>query len=168
MWSWFSEMETRSPCMCSPAPLLQTGKPCLRVDHSMMGLFHSANPAGFCSALSPQATISSTQSDRVVSLMGQDKAFLSGMLVKQNYLQLPRSSFPFVVFCYSYLSLKVFILLFFVYGYFVCMYVWVPCCMPGAHRVQKRGSDPLEQELQSYEPPCECWEMNPGLLEEQS
>ena len=79
-------METRSPCMCSPVPLLQTGKPCLRVDHSMMGLFHGSNPTGFCSALSPQATISAPQSDRVVSLMGQDKAFPSGILVKQSDL----------------------------------------------------------------------------------
>lgn len=59
--------------------------------------------------------------------MRQGKAFLSGILVKQSYLLLPRSPFPFAMVCYLYLSLKI------LYYYFVHMVI-LSACM-SEHRV---------------------------------
>lgn len=60
---------------------------------------------------------------------------------------------------------------------FVCVfiYVWVFCrrvylcttCIPGASKSQKRVSEPLGLELQSYELSCGCWKLNPSPMEEQ-
>jgi hypothetical protein len=44
---------------------------------------------------------------------------------------------------------------------FLCM--WVHCC--SLQRRQKRASDPVTD---GCEPPCGCWELNSGSLEEQS
>jgi hypothetical protein len=41
--------------------------------------------------------------------------------------------------------------------------MWVHCCCLQTH--QKRASDPITD---GCEPPCGCWELNPGPLEEQS
>jgi hypothetical protein len=42
-------------------------------------------------------------------------------------------------------------------------------CEPDAQKEQERVSDPLEVELQmAVSCVCGCWELNPGLLEEQS
>ena len=42
-------------------------------------------------------------------------------------------------------------------------YLWVHCCCLQTH--QKRASDPIRD---GCEPPCSCWELNSGPLEEQS
>ena len=41
------------------------------------------------------------------------------------------------------------------------MYNVLPACMPAG---KKRASDPI---INDYEPPCGCWELNSGPLEDQ-
>lgn len=54
----------------------------------------------------------------------------------------------------------------------MCMNVTVACmCMcnlhvPGVHRGEKRAPDLLELELDSWEVPHMCWELNLGSLQE--
>jgi hypothetical protein len=57
----------------------------------------------------------------------------------------------------SALSLSIFIYL------FIILYMWVHHCFLQTH--QKRASDPITD---GCEPPCGCWELNSGPLEEQS
>lgn len=45
----------------------------------------------------------------------------------------------------------------------VCMYAM---CMPDACRVQKRALDSLNSK-DDHEPPCGCWKLSPGFLQEQ-
>lgn len=54
-----------------------------------------------------------------------------------------------------------------VYGCFVCMYVCI-CVLFGALEGQKSASDHLPGTgvRDHREPPCICWELNPGPLEE--
>jgi hypothetical protein len=46
---------------------------------------------------------------------------------------------------------------------FIYYYIQVYCCCPQTH--QKRASDLITD---GCEPPCGCWELNSGPLEEQS
>jgi hypothetical protein len=45
-------------------------------------------------------------------------------------------------------------------------YIGVYLKLSGTQRGQARASDALELEIQSWEPPCGCWESNLGPLEE--
>jgi hypothetical protein len=42
----------------------------------------------------------------------------------------------------------------------VNVYLWV--VLAGACRGQEKASDPLEPVKDGCEPPCECWDQNPG------
>lgn len=59
--------------------------------------------------------------------------------------------------------------LFYMYGYFACMYLCGIGVLPDAHRDQKRGLDPMGACLQMVgcEPLCVCCESNLGSLEEE-
>ena len=48
-------------------------------------------------------------------------------------------------------------------GGFIYFIIWVHCCCLQTH--QKRTSDPITD---GCEPPCGCWELNSGPLEEQA
>lgn len=52
---------------------------------------------------------------------------------------------------------------------FTCTFAWaLYVCVPGAHRGQKRDSDPVKLELHNYcEPACGCWASKPDLPQEQ-
>lgn len=61
-------------------------------------------------------------------------------------------------------TLKRFPYLFYVY------FAWTCVCaqyMSSAQGGGKRGSDSLELELRWFEPPCGCWDLNLGSLQEQ-
>lgn len=45
-----------------------------------------------------------------------------------------------------------------------CMYIYYLC--EEFHGGQNMASDPLKPELDDCEPPCGCWDLNPGLLKE--
>jgi hypothetical protein len=45
---------------------------------------------------------------------------------------------------------------------FICFYMWAHCHCLQTH--QKRASDPITD---GCEPPCDCWDLNSGPLEEQ-
>jgi hypothetical protein len=46
-----------------------------------------------------------------------------------------------------------------------CLNIFIcATCVPGAHRRQKRASDPWSWD---YEPPSECWQQNLGPLQQQ-
>jgi hypothetical protein len=50
--------------------------------------------------------------------------------------------------------------------------VYVYMCGPAPPKCRwllrpERASDPLELVTDACEPPCECWELNPGPLEDQ-
>jgi hypothetical protein len=46
------------------------------------------------------------------------------------------------------------------------MYLFISCTLSlSSDTHQKRASDPI---IDGYEPPCGCWELNSGPLEEQS
>lgn len=53
------------------------------------------------------------------------------------------------------------------YECFAYMTVWA-VCMPSAQGDQKRALDPLKLECDGCKPPCECWELVPVPLQEQS
>ena len=45
--------------------------------------------------------------------------------------------------------------------------LYMPTCVPGVHRGQKKTLDLLEVQLQMVcELPSRCWELNPGPLQE--
>jgi hypothetical protein len=62
---------------------------------------------------------------------------------------------------FFFFNLFLFIFLFKKYLFISCMWVYYRCLQ--TH--QKRASDPITD---GCEPPCGCWELNSGPLEEQS
>jgi hypothetical protein len=83
-----------------------------------------------------------------------------------HHAQLSTDSFCFVLFCYkkanTYLVLY-FFKVFFFKDLFIIYYMYVHCsCL---RTPQKRASDLITD---GCEPPCGCWDLNSGPLEEQS
>lgn len=63
---------------------------------------------------------------------------------------------------------RTFLYLFYVYEYFFCMYVCIPCTCLVPEEFRKSVGSPESGVADDCEPPCGCWETNPGPLEELS
>lgn len=70
----------------------------------------------------------------------------------------------FGLFCFEQIEKLFFI---FWFECFVCMYVCITC-VPGAQRREKKALNTLERITNGCGLPCECRELNPEPLEEQS
>jgi hypothetical protein len=80
----------------------------------------------------------------------------SGPLEEQSMLLISEPSLQLLVMILTVI-LKLFFLDLFI------LYIWVQCCCLQTH--QKRAWDPITD---GCEPPCGCWELNSGPLEEPS
>lgn len=69
--------------------------------------------------------------------------------------------YTFLAFTFFLKGLFIFILCAWVFFLHVCLHTMY---MPGTYGGHKKVSDLLELELQMTEPPCRCWESNPGPL----
>lgn len=86
-----------------------------------------------------------------------DIAWLEALLEVVSSLSAVTHKLGLTQFCFFFLSMY--------RCFLVCLCV---ICAAGAPGGQRRVSEPLELELQVVcEPPCGCWEFNPGPLEEQ-
>ena len=70
------------------------------------------------------------------------------------------------LWCILYITFS-FLYLFYFMRMFACIAHICSTCVSGGCGGQKRVSDLLELELQVFKPPCGCWELDPGPLQEQ-